>query len=139
MAALAERVRAGGRLVISETFYTEDFIANEPDIPGENDHLALAHRKSLPYAGSVLRDSGFDVLDERVLPGNADAARWLLELRGNIEAHFPEGANPPLEAIRAVAIPLSIALLQDRVSAYSIIAERRDDDVPASPGAVRAG
>jgi pre-sodorifen synthase len=45
-----------------------------------------------------------------------------------MEAHFPEGANPPLEAIREVAVPLSIASLQDRVSAYSIIAERRGDD-----------
>ncbi|MET9148193.1 methyltransferase domain-containing protein [Streptomyces sp. NPDC004042] len=124
--ALARRMRPGGLLVVSETLYSEEVLAAEQQLPLEEDQLALGHRKSLRYVTEVLRDSGFRVLDERPLPSPEDAARWVLELKSNIDAHFPHGASPPLEAIRAMAAELATALLQRRASVHSIVAERRE-------------
>ncbi|MDJ1135654.1 SAM-dependent methyltransferase [Streptomyces iconiensis] len=125
MAALSARMREGGLLVVSETLYSEEFIAAEPAVPQEDDHLAIGYRKTPEYFAKVLSQSGFAVRDMRVLPSYSDAAHWLLELKSNIETRFPHGTPPPLAAIRDVSVPLSIALLEERVGAYSVIAERR--------------
>ncbi|MFB7597034.1 SAM-dependent methyltransferase [Streptomyces sp. NPDC056160] len=124
--ALAQRMRPGGLFVISETLYSERFLTAEPQLPPDTDHLALGHRKSLRYVTGVLRDSGFRVLDERMLPSPEDAARWVLELKSNIDAHFPQETSPPLEAIRSMATELAVALLRQEASVHSIVAERRD-------------
>nr|BFD82067.1 hypothetical protein StreXyl84_14680 [Streptomyces sp. Xyl84] len=124
--ALARRMRPGGLFVISETLYSEELLSAERQLPLDADHLALGHRKSLRYVTGVLRDSGFRVLDERVLPSPEDAARWVLELKSNIDVHFPQQASPPLEAIRTMAADLAVALLQKDASVHSIVAQRRD-------------
>ncbi|MEU1019068.1 methyltransferase domain-containing protein [Streptomyces sp. NPDC005898] len=122
--ALARRMRPGSLFVVSETLYTEEFLDREPDLPANADHLALRHRKSLRYVTEVLRDGGFRIRDDRVLPCPEDAARWVLELKSNIDVHFPEKASPPLEAIRGMAADLAVALLRQDASAHSIVAER---------------
>ncbi|MGW1604242.1 SAM-dependent methyltransferase [Streptomyces eurythermus] len=125
-AALARRMRPGGLLVVSETLYTEEFLAGQQPSPVDADHLALEHRKSLRYLTDVLRHTGFRIRDERVLPTQEDAARWVLDLKSNIDVHFPQGASPPLEAIRNMAGALAVALLRHEASVHSIVAERRD-------------
>lgn len=122
--ALARRTREGSLLVVSETLYSEEFLAREPDIPANEDHLALGPRKSLRYVTDVLRDNGFRIRDDRVLPSPEDAARWVLELKSNIDVHFPEKASPPLEAIRQMSAELAVALLEQEASVHSIIAEK---------------
>ncbi|MEE1928878.1 methyltransferase domain-containing protein [Streptomyces sp. TRM 70351] len=122
--AMARRMRPGSLLVVSETLYSEEFLAREPRPPADADHLALGHRKSLRYITDVMRDSGFRVRDERVLPCPEDAARWVLELKSNIDVHFPEEASPPLEAIRRMATDLAVALLRQEASVHSIVAEK---------------
>ncbi|MFJ8098629.1 SAM-dependent methyltransferase [Streptomyces griseofuscus] len=122
--ALAQRMRPESLLVLSETLYSEEFLAREPSPPSDADHLALGHRKSLRYVADVLRDRGFKILDDRVLPCPEDAARWVLELKSNIDVHFPEKASPPLEAIRRMATDLAIALLRKEASVHSIVGER---------------
>lgn len=124
MAALAGRIREGGLLVISDTLYNVDLDTYTPAIPDEVDRLAVGHRKTPDYFAKVLHDSGFTVQDMRVLPSNTDVAHWLLEVRSNLDTHFPDGVSGPLEELRVLAVNLSIALLTDQVSAYSIIARR---------------
>ncbi|BBC91342.1 MULTISPECIES: SAM-dependent methyltransferase [Streptomyces] len=123
-AALSRRMRPGSLLVVSETLYSEEFLAREPRLPADADHLALEHRKSLRYVTDVMRDNGFRIRDERVLPCAEDAARWVLELKSNIDVHFPKEASPPLEAIRRMAADLAVALLRREASVHSIVAER---------------
>ncbi|MEV0265850.1 class I SAM-dependent methyltransferase [Streptomyces sp. NPDC050617] len=122
---LAKRVGPGGTLVISENLYNGDLTAYESAIPDETDRLACGHRKTPEYVAKVLEGNEFTVRDNRVLPSNTDVAHWLLEVRSNIETHFPEKTVDALEELRVLAQNLSIALLQDKFSAYSIIAERR--------------
>jgi cyclopropane fatty-acyl-phospholipid synthase-like methyltransferase len=123
--ALATRLREGGLVVISETLYNEEITSKQSATPPDTDHLAIGYRKSPEYLTRVLQSNGFTIRDMRILPSNSDAAQWLLQLKSNIEAYFPDGAAPPLEAIREMADDLAIALLERQVSAYSIIAERR--------------
>ncbi|MFE9476817.1 SAM-dependent methyltransferase [Streptomyces griseofuscus] len=122
--ALFRRMRPGSLLVVSETLYSEELLAREPRLPADADHLALGHRKSLRYVIDVMRDSGFRIRDERVLPCAEDAARWVLELKSNIDVHFPKEASSPLEAIRRMASDLAVALLRREASVHSIVAER---------------
>ncbi|QNT91973.1 Methyltransferase domain protein [Streptomyces griseofuscus] len=122
--ALARRMRPGAVLIVSETLYSEEFLAREPHPPEDADPLALGHRKSLRYVTDVLRDGGFRIRDDRVLPSAEDAARWVLELKSNIDVHFPEAASPPLDGIRRMATDLAVTLLRQEASVHSIIAER---------------
>ncbi|MCO1581663.1 methyltransferase domain-containing protein [Crossiella sp. SN42] len=128
MAALACRVREGGLLVISDTLYKGDLDDYQSAIPDEVDRLAVGYRKTPEYFSKVLEDSGFAVTDMRVLPSNADVAHWLLEVRSNLETHFPDGVTGPLEELRVLAVNLSIALLLNKVSAYSVIAQRTSEE-----------
>ncbi|MFH8562544.1 SAM-dependent methyltransferase [Streptomyces sp. NPDC017988] len=122
--ALARRLQPDGLFIISETFYGEDFLAAQPPIPSDIDHLALRHRKSLDSVTGVIEDAGLRVRDRRELPSQQEAARWVLELKANIDAHFPKEASPPIEAIRGMAADLALTLLQHNASVHSIIASR---------------
>ncbi|WP_039629541.1 class I SAM-dependent methyltransferase [Streptomyces sp. 769] len=124
MAALADRVRPGGLLIISDTLYNTAPATYRSAIPDEVDRLAVGHRKTPDYFAKVLADSGFAIQDMRVLPSNTDVAHWLLEVRSNLETHFPNGVTSAFEELRVLATNLSIALLTDQVSAYSVIARR---------------
>jgi pre-sodorifen synthase len=124
MAALAQRMRPGGVLVVSENLYNIDPDSYESAIPDEVDRLACRHRKTPRQVTETMTENGFTVNDLRVLPSNTDVAHWLLEVRSNIETHFPDIDCGPLADLRVLAVNLSIALLRDQVSAYSIIARR---------------
>ena len=63
----------------------------------------------------------------RVLPSNQEVIRWFQDVKTNIETHFPGGVTGPLEELRVMAMNMSVALAEDKVSAYSIIA------TPAKP------
>lgn len=124
LAGLAERVRRGGLLIISDTLFKSDDY--ESSIPDDVDRLACANRKTPQYFAKVIEDAGFAIRDMRVLPSNTDVAHWFLQARSNIETYFPEGVTGALEELRVMAVNMSVALLTDRVSAYSVIAARED-------------
>ncbi|PRW63512.1 SAM-dependent methyltransferase [Actinopolyspora mortivallis] len=126
VAALADRVTAGGMLVISDTLYDNAADSTAAITEDENDPFELRHRKSPEYFVRVLRENGFAIRDMRVLPSNTDVAHWLLELRSNIETHFPEGVTGALEEIRVAAVHLSVMMLCGQAGAYNIIAERAE-------------
>jgi cyclopropane fatty-acyl-phospholipid synthase-like methyltransferase len=124
MAALAELIRPGGKLVISDTLYHVDPSEYRSAITDDVDRLACGHRKTPQYLVAVLESCGFAINDLRVLPKNTDVAHWLLEVRSNIERYFPGGVTGALEELRVTTVNLSIALLTEKVSAYSVIAEK---------------
>lgn len=124
MSALAQRMRPGGLLIISENLYNIDPATYRSEIADHVDRLACGHRKTPEFIGKVMKNNSFSILDQRVLPKNTDVAHWLLEVRSNIETHFPDGVSGPLEELRVLAVNLSLALLTDKFSAYSIIARR---------------
>lgn len=120
-AALAGRTHPGSLLVISDTLYT-DLDTYQSAIPDEVDRQASAHRKSPQYFTSVLTTNGFTITDMRVLPSNTDVAHWLLEVLSNIETHYPQGPTGSFKELATTAVNLSIGLLTNQISAYSIIA-----------------
>ncbi|MFD3330826.1 SAM-dependent methyltransferase [Streptomyces sp. NPDC058701] len=124
MKALASRVSSSGSLVISTNLYNENLDNYQSAIPDEVDRLASGHRKTLEMVTQMLECSGFQIANVQEMPSAADVAHFLLEAKSNIEAHFPEGVTGALKELRTCAINLSIAMLQGKTSAYSIIATR---------------
>lgn len=120
--ALAQRTCPGGLLIISDTLYRTDLNTYESAIPDLVDRQASAHRKSPDYFTRVLKANDFTITDMRVLPSNTDVAHWLLEVLSNIETHFPKGVTGSFKELSVTAVNLSIGLLRDQISAYSIIA-----------------
>ncbi|WP_240531227.1 hypothetical protein [Variovorax boronicumulans] len=60
-----------------------------------------------------------------MLPRNIDVARWFTDVKENIEKNFtPDTIPPPLEELRVMAVSLSVALIKDKFSTYSVIARR---------------
>lgn len=96
----------------------------QSDTPDSVDRLACRHQKTPTYFSQVLEDSGFAIKDFRVLPSNVDVAHWLMDSKANIERHFPEGVGGALEELRVLAENWSVALLKDKVSTYSVIAQK---------------
>ncbi|MGA4844327.1 SAM-dependent methyltransferase [Streptomyces sp. G45] len=121
--ALADRVRPGGTVIISDTLY-KDTGTYASAVPDALDRLACGNRKTSHYFADVIRTGGFTITDMRVLPSNADVAHWFGQVKARIERAFPEGASGPLEELRVMADNMSAGLLKDEVSAYSIIAVR---------------
>jgi cyclopropane fatty-acyl-phospholipid synthase-like methyltransferase len=125
--ALAERVRPGGTVVISENLYKTAPGEYRSEIPDIVDRLACRYHKSPDYLVGVLTEHGFAIRDMRILPSNADAIRWLQQAKANIEAGIPADARGAIEELRVIADNWSAALRRDEVSTYSVIAERRAD------------
>ncbi|KVK88958.1 methyltransferase type 12 [Burkholderia cepacia] len=126
MRRLAPRVREGAKLVISDNLYNVPLDDYRSDIHDEVDRLACKHRKRPDYFQRVIEDSGFVVEDIRVLPANIDVVRWFMDVKQNIERHFtPGNIPPPLEELRVMAVSLSVALIKDKFSTYSVIARRK--------------
>ncbi|NYH77701.1 cyclopropane fatty-acyl-phospholipid synthase-like methyltransferase [Actinopolyspora biskrensis] len=126
VSALADRVAPGGLLVISDTLYENADASAAAITDDTSDPFELRYQKSPEYFTRVLNDNGFTVRDQRILPSNTDVAHWLLELRSNIETHFPEGVTGTLEELRSAAVHLSIMMLRGQAAAHSIVAERND-------------
>ncbi|MFE2729264.1 SAM-dependent methyltransferase [Kitasatospora sp. NPDC059327] len=122
--ALATRVRPGGTVIISDTLFKGDLDGYTSAIHDDVDRLACGNRKTPEYFADVIRSNGFSIADMRVLPSNADVAHWFVQVKSNIERHFPAGVTGPLEELRVMADNMSAGLLHDKVSAYSIIARR---------------
>lgn len=125
MRKLITRMRAGAQVVISDNLYNQPPENYESDTYDEVDRLACRHRKSPAYFRHVLENAGFVVQDMRVLPSNIDVARWLMDSKANIERHFTsENIPPPLEELRVLAENWSVALIKNKVSTYSVIAQK---------------
>lgn len=125
MRKLHARVREGAKLVISDNLYNVSLDEYQSDIQDEVDRLACKHRKTPTYFRRVLEESGFTVEDMRVLPENIDVARWFMDVKKNIERNFtPQDIPAPLEELRVMAVSLSVALIKDKFSTYSVIAKR---------------
>ncbi|CAI1571914.1 SAM-dependent methyltransferase [Serratia entomophila] len=124
MRALFARLRPGGKVIISDNLYNVEPDRYQSDTPDIVDRLACRHQKTPAYFNQVLEDSGFNVKDFRVLPSNVDVAHWLMDSKANIERHFPAGVGGALEELRVLAENWSVALLKDKVSTYSVIAQK---------------
>jgi len=121
ISALASRMSPGGTVVISDTLY-KDLSTYQSAIPDLIDRQASGYRKDPDYFTKVLIDSGFVISAMQVLPSNSDVAHWLLEVLSNIETHYPAGATGSFKELSVTAVNLSIGLLLDKISVYSIIA-----------------
>lgn len=124
MGKLWQRVSPGGTVIISDNLYNIDLETYKSDTVDTVDRLACNHRKTPDYFFAVLEKSGFIIHDKRVLPSDADATKWLLEIRNNIEKHFPDGATGALEELRVMCENLSIAIVKNKFSIYSTILKR---------------
>lgn len=125
MPKLASRLRPGAKIIISDNLYNIELDEYESDTADEVDRLACKHRKTPEYFRSVIEQSGFIVEDMRVLPENIDVARWFMDVKKNIETHFTQDTIPaPLEELRVMAVNVSVALIKDLFSTYSVVARR---------------
>lgn len=124
MDKLRQRVLPGGVVIISDNLYNIDLSKYKSDTPDAVDRLACKHRKTPEFFSHVLKQSGFIIQDMQVLPDNADATRWLLDIRTNIEKHFPKGIPRALKELHIMCESLSIAIVKNQVSIYSTILKR---------------
>lgn len=124
MRSLFARLRPGGKVIISDNLYNVEPARYQSDTPDTVDRLACRHQKTPAYLKQVLEQSGFDVKDFRVLPSNIDVMHWLMDSKANIERHFPQGVSGALEELRVLAENWSVALLKNKVSTYSVIAQK---------------
>ncbi|MGX0891503.1 cyclopropane fatty-acyl-phospholipid synthase-like methyltransferase [Pseudomonas sp. ADAK2 TE3594] len=125
MAKLASRLRPGATVIISDNLYNLPLDHYQSDTTDDVDRLACKHRKTPGYFRQVIEQSGLSVEDMRVLPENIDVARWFMDVKKNIETHFTaQTIPPPLEELRVMAVNVSVALIKDQFSTYSVIARR---------------
>jgi cyclopropane fatty-acyl-phospholipid synthase-like methyltransferase len=121
MSKLRRRVHANSIVIVSDNLYNIDLDNYRSDTPDFVDRLACKYRKTPKYFSEVLERSGFAIQDMRVLPSDADAIRWLLDIRTSIEKHFPLGANGPLEELHVMTESLAVAIVKRQISIYSAI------------------
>ncbi|MBS9433017.1 SAM-dependent methyltransferase [Photorhabdus hainanensis] len=124
MCALFKRMSTGGQVVVSDSLYNMTLNSYQSGISDTIDRLACGNRKTPAYFRQVLEESGFIIKDMRVLPSNIDVVHWLLDIKSNIERSFPEGVSGAFEELRIVTENLSIALVKNYVSVYSVIAQK---------------
>jgi len=125
MAKLASRLRPGATVIISDNLYNLPLDQYQSDTDDDVDRLACKYRKTPEYFRQVIEQSGLDVVDMRVLPENIDVARWFMDVKKNIETHFTvDTIPPPLEELRVMAVNVSVALIKNQFSTYSVIARR---------------
>ncbi|MGO1001882.1 SAM-dependent methyltransferase [Lysobacter sp. CA196] len=121
MAKLRRRVHPDSTVIVSDNLYNIDLEKYRSDTADIVDRLACKYRKTPRYFSEILERSGFGIRDMRVLPSNADAIRWLLDIRANIEKHFPLGADGALEELHVMTESLAVAIVKNQVSIYSAI------------------
>ena len=125
MEKLRRRVHSESTVVVSDNLYNIDLEKYRSDTPDIVDRLACKYRKTPKHFSEVVERSGFGIQDMRVLPSNADAIRWLLDIRANIENHFPLGARGPLEELHVMTESLAVAIVKKQISIYSAILKPR--------------
>jgi len=125
MAKLASRLRPGATVIISDNLYNLPLEKYRSDTVDDVDRLACKHRKTPEYFRRVIEKSGLSVEDMCVLPRNIDVVRWFMDVKENIEANFTvDTIPPPLEELRVMAVNVSVALIKNQFSTYSVIARR---------------
>ncbi|KAK9435980.1 methyltransferase type 12 [Metarhizium brunneum] len=128
VARLAQRIRPGGILLLSDPLYRDaDVNAPVSTASEPSDGLSTGDHKSPQYYTSVLKKHGFQIQDLRVLPSNAEFIHWFRVLRLNIEANFPtfpNGVSVPVKDLHEFAESFAQKLAEDKVSMYSIVAQR---------------
>ncbi|KHN99594.1 methyltransferase type 12 [Metarhizium album ARSEF 1941] len=128
VARLAQRIRPGGILLLSDPLYRHvDVKADVSAKPERADGLGTSDHKTLQYYTSVLEKNGFQIQDLRVLPSNAECIHWFKVLRLNIEANFPafpDDVSVPVKDLHEFADSFAQKLAEDKVSMYSVVAKR---------------
>ncbi|MDZ4357098.1 MAG: methyltransferase domain-containing protein [Variovorax sp.] len=122
--SLANRMRAGGTVIISESLYKVDLATYKSFIPDKVDRAASGHRKTPDGLQAVLEKNGFEVMDRRVTPSNEEVIRWYGLVKDNLDTHYPQSPNPNFSELRDIAINFSDALRKDKASSFSFIARR---------------
>lgn len=125
MQKLRRLVHPQSVVIVSDNLYNVDLGNYRSDTPDIVDRLACKYRKTPDYFREVLERSGFGIEDLRVLPSNADAIRWLLDIRANIERNFPLGVAGALEELHVMTESLAVALVKNQISIYSAILRPR--------------
>ncbi|KVT12746.1 methyltransferase [Burkholderia sp. MSMB1078WGS] len=124
LAALAARMRLDATVIISESLYKVDLATYQSFIPDKVDRAASGHRKTPDGLQKALEDHGFAVIDQRILPSNAEVVRWYDLVRENIEAHCPPPRKANFEELRDISISFGDALRKDKASSFSFVARR---------------
>ncbi|WP_447747584.1 SAM-dependent methyltransferase [Variovorax boronicumulans] len=124
MASLSARMRTGGTVIISESLYKVNLATYKSHIPDKVDRAASGYRKTPDGVKQVLERHGFAVLDQRVLPSNAEVIRWYGLVKDNLDAHHPTSKTATFTELRDIAVSFSDALLKDKASSFSFIARR---------------
>ncbi|KAL0932349.1 uncharacterized protein CTRU02_213302 [Colletotrichum truncatum] len=126
VAQVAQRMRKGGILIISDTLYRGDINKYKSPIPDKSDRLACSNRKTPEYFAGVLENSGFTLRDMRIMPSNAEVIHWFQKVQLNIEQHFPNGVTGPIQELHEMALSFTKSLAANKASVYSIIAQRNN-------------
>ncbi|EQL03799.1 hypothetical protein G6O67_003351 [Ophiocordyceps sinensis] len=131
VALVAQRMRPGGILLLSDPLYKDlDPRTGESCMPDSADGLGTKDHKTPEYYTSVLRRSGFEIQDLRVLPSDAELVHWFLTLRLNIQANFPDfpiGVCGPVRDLYDFADSFTQEIARGKVSMYSVVARRLAD------------
>ncbi|GAB1320620.1 S-adenosyl-L-methionine-dependent methyltransferase [Madurella fahalii] len=128
VAQVAQRLRPGGILLISDTLYKGDMEKYRSPIPDKADRLACGNRKSPSYFTSTLEQNGLVVRDVRMMPSNKEVIHWFHKVRLNIEQNFPEGVAGPIQELHEMARSFTKSLESDKASVYSVISQRAVDN-----------
>lgn len=121
MKKLSKQLAPNGTIIISDNLYNVELEKYTSDTADTVDRLACKHRKTPEYLSRVIKQSGFAIQDMRILPDNADATHWLLNIKTNIENNFPGGVTGALEELHTTCESLSVAIVKNKISIYSVI------------------
>nr|CEL13396.1 probable cyclopropane-fatty-acyl-phospholipid synthase [Kibdelosporangium sp. MJ126-NF4]CTQ99085.1 probable cyclopropane-fatty-acyl-phospholipid synthase(EC:2.1.1.79) [Kibdelosporangium sp. MJ126-NF4] len=127
VAAVSARTRAGSTVLISDPLYTVPTDRYSSAMTDETDRLACGNRKTLSALIAVLERHGFSVADIRELPSNADSVRWLMDVKANIDEHFPIDRPRALQEMADVSVNLAAAMDRGLAAVYSVVARRRPE------------
>lgn len=125
LASLAARMRSGGTVIISESLYKVDLATYQSLIPDKVDRAASGHRKTPEGLRQALEVHGFEIIDKRILPSNAEVIRWYGLVKENIDRHHATSEKAAFRELRDIAVSFSDALAKDKASSFSFIARRK--------------
>ncbi len=125
LASLAARMRRGATIIISDSLYKVDLATYQSFIPDTVDRAASGHRKTPDGLQRVLEANGFDVVDQRILPSNAEVIRWYGLVKDNLDRHDLHSETGNFAELRDISVSFSDALHKDKASSFSFIARRR--------------
>ena len=130
VAAVAARTRVGATVLISDPLYNVPTKQYASAMTDETDRLACGNRKTLSDLIAVLERHDFSVADIRELPSNADSIRWLMDVKANIDEHFPTDRPRALQEMADVSVNLAAAMHKGVAAVFSVVARRRPRSEP---------